>query len=63
MPRIRSIRGAQVTRANAMVASGKFKKERRNPNDPSCFVGKRAVTKDGQKADIHYYLDEDKIRE
>lgn len=59
----KSIRGAQVERANGMVDSRKLKKERRNPNDPARFVGKMAVTNDGEKADIHYYLDEDKIKE
>ena len=46
-----------------MVANGKSKKERRNPNDPARFVGKLAVTEDGEKAKIHYYLDEAKIAE
>lgn len=59
----KSIRDAQVERANKMVDSGKFKKERRNPNDPARFVGKVAATEDGEKAKIHYYLDEDKINE
>ena len=55
------IRDAQVERAEAMIKSGKFKKNRKNPNDPARFVEKLAVTKDGEKADIKYYLDEDKI--
>jgi len=32
-----------------MIASGKAKKERRNPNDPARFIGKIAVTADGEK--------------
>lgn len=59
----KSIRDAQVEHADKMVDTGKFKKERRNPNDPARFVGKVAVTNDGEKAAIHYYLDEDKIKE
>ena len=43
------------------MASGKRKAERRNPNDPARFVGKLAVTQEGEKAKIHYYLDEEKI--
>lgn len=44
-----------------MVSDGKMKKQRKNPNDPARFVGKLAVTEDGEKAGIHYYLDEEKI--
>ena len=47
----------------ADFASGKRKAERKNPNDPARFVGKMAVTKDGEAAGIEYYLDEDKIAE
>lgn len=32
-------------------------------NDPARFVGKLAVTKDGEAAGIKYFLDEDKIAE
>ena len=46
-----------------MVASGKRKAERKNPNDPARFVGKMAATKDGEAAGIQYYLDEEKIAE
>ena len=44
-----------------MVNDGKYKKNRKNPNDPARFIGKAAVTKDGEVADIHYYLNEDNI--
>ncbi len=57
------IRQAQVDRAKAMVDNGSCKKNRRNPNDPARFVGKEASTKEGEAADIHYYLDEKKIGE
>ncbi len=59
----REIRRRQVERAEKMVASGKRKAERKNPNDPARFVGKMAVTKDGEAAGIQYYLDEEKIAE
>lgn len=58
-----SIRQAQVDRAKAMLQNGSFKKNRKNPNDPARFIGKDALTKDGEVADIHYYLDESKITE
>lgn len=58
-----TIRQAQVDRARAMVKNGVFKKNRKNPNDPARFVGKDASTKDGEVADIHYYLDEERITE
>lgn len=58
-----SIREAQVERAKAMLKNGTLKKNRKNPNDPARFVGKNASTEDGEVADIHYYLDEEKISE
>ena len=59
----KTIRDSQVERAEKMLQSGKVKKERRNPNDPTRFIGKTAITKDGEAADIHHYLDTDKIEE
>ena len=59
----KEIRRRQIERAEKMVASGKRKAERKNPNDPARFVGKLVVTKEGEKADIHYFLDEEKIAE
>ena len=59
----KEIRRRQVERAEKMVAAGKRKAERKNPNDPARFVGKIAVTKDGEAAGIQYYLDEEKIAE
>ena len=46
-----------------MLKDGKHKKTRKNPNDPARFIDKEAVTKDGETADILYYLDEAKIAE
>lgn len=59
----KAIRSEQIARAEKMVASGSLKKQRKNPNDPARFVNKIAATKDGEKAEIHYYLDLDKIAE
>ena len=59
----KEIRRRQVERAEKMIASGKRKAQRKNPNDPARFVGKQAVTKEGKKAKITYYLDEEKIAE
>ena len=59
----RSIRNKQVERAQKMLDSGKAKRNQKNPNDPARFIGKMAVTKDGEAADIKQYLDEDKIAE
>lgn len=46
-----------------MLKDGNHKKTRKNPNDPARFIDKEAVTKDGEIADILYYLDEAKIAE
>lgn len=55
------IRDKQVERAQKMIDSGSTKKNRKNPNDPARFIGTIAATKDGEAADIHSYLDTDKI--
>ena len=44
-----------------MIHSGKAKRNRKNPNDPARFIGTMAATKDGEDADIHSYLDNQKI--
>lgn len=59
----REIRERQVERARMMLAEGKCRKTRRNPNDPARFIDKTAVTGDGEIADILYFLDEQKIEE
>lgn len=46
-----------------MVAGGSFKRQRKNPNDPARFVDKMAVTEEGEKAKVHYFIDLDKIAE
>lgn len=59
----KAVRAEQIARAEKMIAGGALKKQRKNPNDPARFVNKIAVTKEGEKAKIHYYLDQDKIAE
>lgn len=58
-----AVRSAQVERAENMVRSGSCKRNRKNPNDPARFVGKNASTENGEAAEIHYYLDEEKVAE
>ena len=57
----KEIREKQIERAKAMLSNGRHKKNRKNPNDPARFIDKTAVTKDGEMADILYFLDEEKI--
>lgn len=57
----KTIRDKQVERAEKMIHSGKAKRNRKNPNDPARFIGTMAATKDGEVADIHSYLDNQKI--
>ena len=59
----KEIREKQIARAASMLREGNHKKARKNPNDPARFIGKQAVTKDGEIANIVYYLDEEKIAE
>ena len=59
----KTLRQKQLERAEKMVTDGKIKKQRKNPNDPARFIEKLAVTKEGEAADIHYYLDEEKVDE
>lgn len=42
---------------------GEMKKNRKNPNDPARFIGRAAATKEGEVADIGYYIDEIRIDE
>lgn len=57
----KTIRDKQVDRAKKMLDSGGTKKGRKNPNDPARFIGTVAATEDGEVADMHSYLDENKI--
>lgn len=57
----KTIRDKQVERAQKMVGSGKAKKNRNNLHDPARFIGTIAATKEGETADIHSYLDVEKI--
>lgn len=57
----KTLREKQVERAQKMLDSGSTKKNRKNPNDPARFIGTAAATKEGEAADIHHFLDENKI--
>lgn len=57
----KTLREKQVERAQKMLDSGSTKKNRKNPNDPARFIGTAAATQEGQAADIHHFLDENKI--
>ena len=57
----KAVRAEQISRAEKMVANGSLKRQRKNPNDPARFVNKVAITENGEKADVHYYLDLDRI--
>lgn len=59
----KSIREKQVDRAEKMLETGCAKKNRKNPTDPARFIGSVAVTKEGEKAGVHMYLDNEKISE
>lgn len=59
----KEIRAKQVDRAQKMLKDGKHKKTRKNPNDPARFIEQLSVTKEGEKADTLYFLDETKIAE
>lgn len=59
----KSIRDAQVIRAEKMIESGSIKKSRKNPNDPARFVSSKAVTADGEAAKIYHCLNESKVEE
>ncbi len=59
----KTIRAEQICRAEKNGCKWFSKKQRKNPNDPARFVNKVAVTNEGEKAKIHYYLDTDKIAE
>lgn len=57
----KTIRDAQVERAEKMIESGNTKKQRKNPNDPARFISTIAATENGEVAKIHSFLDENKI--
>lgn len=57
----KTIRDKQVDRAKKLLDSSGAKKGRKNPNDPARFIATVAATEDGEVADMHSYLDENKI--
>lgn len=59
----KTVRDAQVERAQKLIDSGSIKRNRKNPNDPARFIGRTAVTDSGEAAQIHSYLDTDKVKQ
>lgn len=59
----KSIRDAQVERAEKLLRTGKIRKNRKNPTDPARFISSFAVTGDGEKAEILNCLDDEKIEQ
>ena len=59
----RTVRSRQIERAEKMVESGKAKRTRKNPNDPTRFVGKNVITENGEKIKTEFFLDLEKIEE
>ena len=59
----KTVRDAQVERAQKLIDSGSIKRNRKNPNDPARFIGKIAVTDSGEAAQIHSFLDTDKVEQ
>ena len=60
----KAVRDNQVARAEAMIAAGKHKKQRKNPNDPARFINTVSITNEGEVATKkEYHIDKDKIAE
>ena len=57
----KTIREKQIERAKCMLSDGTAKRTSKNPNDPRRFIKKIAVTNDGEIANIHDLLDNEKI--
>lgn len=57
------IRQGQIERANKIIENGGTgKKNRKNPNDPSRFIRKTAITESGEVAEeVHFELDQSVI--
>lgn len=46
-----------------MAACSSLKRQRKNSTDPARFVNKISAATEGEKEEIHYYLDLEKIAE
>lgn len=57
----KEIREKQIERAKSLLKNGTCRRNRKNPNDPARFIEKVAATKEGEAADISYFLDEERI--
>ena len=54
-----NIRQKQLNRAQQMISkNGKFKKNRKNPNDPSQFIKKTSVTEHGEIVDCQHFFEQ-----
>ena len=59
----RTVRNRQIERAKTMLERNDPEEIKRGPNDVRRFMKRIAKTKNGEKADVTYALDEDKIAE
>lgn len=59
----RTVRNRQIERAKGMLKRNDPEEIKKGPNDVRRFMKRVAKTKSGEKAQINYILDEEKIRE
>lgn len=59
----RAVRNRQVERAKKLLSLKDPEEIKKGPNDVKRFLKRTAKTKSGEKADVEYILDEDKIAE
>jgi len=59
----RTVRNRQIERARKMVERNDPEEIRKGPNDVRRFMKRKVTTKSGEKAEVSYTIDEEKIRE
>lgn len=60
----KEIRSKQVERAKEMIQFGNAKRQAKNPNDPARFIGKTAITSEGEVAENEeLWLNNEKVSE
>ncbi len=59
----RTVRNRQIERARKMVERNDPEEIRKGPNDVRRFMKRNVTTKSGEKAEVSYTIDEEKIRE
>ena len=59
----RTVRNRQIERARKMVERNDSEEIRKGPNDVRRFMKRNVTTKSGEKAEVSYTIDEEKIRE